>query len=182
VHAQIVRQLRMKRREQEPAVPHEYRLLGELAEDFDFGAERTNPRRTNEDTAKRPSVAREVDIGLEALHLAPVGVPVDLELSEAKVLTVEHDHPRAGAQDRPAILADRLIEAVETRQVHDRRRLATRDDEAVQRVEILRQANRDDIGTESLESYSVLAKRPLQSQNADPRSPLHGLSLVRNIC
>ena len=45
-------------------------------------------------------VAVELEVGLEARDLAPVGVPVDLEVDETEVGAVEQDHPGAGAEDR----------------------------------------------------------------------------------
>src|SRR5262245_55641181 len=49
VHAQVVRELRVERRQQETAVAHENRLLPELAYDLDVRAELANARRADED-------------------------------------------------------------------------------------------------------------------------------------
>ena len=45
-------------------------------------------------------VAGELDVGLEAPHLAAVRVPVDLEVREPEMGAVEHDHPGAGPEHR----------------------------------------------------------------------------------
>ena len=54
---------------------------------------------------QRLLLPRKLDGGLEALHLAPVGVPIDLEVGEPEVIAVEHDHPGARSEDGPLIRA-----------------------------------------------------------------------------
>ena len=112
-------------------------------------------------------VSVELDIRLEAPHLPPEGVAVDHEVRETEVLAVEHDHSGARAEDGARERADRLVEPVEVREPHDRRRLPARDDEAVETVELLREPNLDDVGAERAQRGGVLAKRPLQGENAD---------------
>src|SRR5262245_34572388 len=138
VHAQVVRELRVESRQQEAAIAYENGLLPELAHDLDARAELANARRADEDAMERDLVARELDVGLEAPHLAPVRVPVHLEIGEPEMLAVEHDHPRAGPEDGRLELPDRLVEPVELGELDDGRRLAARDDETVDPLEILR--------------------------------------------
>src|SRR5262249_40392784 len=99
VHARVVRQLRVKRRDEEAALAEQHRLAVELGEDLDVGADVAHARRADEDAAqglvwraqasgkaRRPlfvavvgfAVAAtrrvELEVGLEARDLAPVPV------------------------------------------------------------------------------------------------------------
>ena len=60
-----------------------------------------DPRRADEDAAQRLVLALQLEVGLEARDLAPVGVAADLEVEQAEVAAVEQDHPGAGAEQRP---------------------------------------------------------------------------------
>ena len=95
VDAPVVGQLGMERGEQEPPVPHEHRVALELAEHLDLVTERADARSPDEDATERHRVLRELDVGLEAPHLAAVGVPFDPEIRDAEMVAVEEDHSRA---------------------------------------------------------------------------------------
>src|SRR5262245_12393397 len=157
VHATILGQLGMERREQEPSVAHQHRLAVERAHDLDLLAETADARRADEDPAERNRVAGEVDIRLEAPHLSSERVAVDREIGESKVLRVEHDHPGAGPEDSAREGADRLVEPVEPGEPHDRRRLAARDDEAVEARELVGKAHLDNVRAEIAKRRRVLA-------------------------
>ena len=118
-------------------------------------------------------VAVELEIGLEARDLAPVGVPVDLEVGETEVGAVDEDHPRAGAEDGSVEAPDRLVEAVEGGEPQDRRRLAARDHEPVEPVELLGEAHLHDLRAGGAEHPRVLAKRPLEGENTDSGPMAH---------
>ena len=78
----------------------------------------------------------------------------------------------------PSKRADRLVEAVEPREPHDRGGLAAGDDETVEAVELLRQAHLDDVGAETRQDGGVLPKGTLEREHADPWRPLrHGESV-----
>ena len=109
-----------------------------------------------------------VEVGLERRDLPPEGVPPHAHVDEAEVVAVEHDHPGARAEDRPARTAHRLVEPVEAHQARERRRLAARDHEAVEAVELLRLAHLDHVRAEAAQHRRVLAEGPLHGQNADP--------------
>src|ERR687888_352161 len=165
VHARVVRQLRMERRDEEPPLPREHRVAAVLGEHLDVRPRGEHARRADEDAAQRLVLAGEREVGLEARDLAAVGVPCHLE--------VEDDHPRARAEDRPGERAQRLVEAVEAHQAHEGRRLAARHDEPVEALELLRQAHLDHVRAEAAEHRRVLAEVPLDGQDADLRSALH---------
>src|SRR5205823_4398514 len=67
----------------------------------------------------------------------------------------------------------RLVEAVQLHQACDRRRLAARDDQAVEAVELSGQAHLDGLRTEASQDGRVLAEVPLDCQDADPKRLLH---------
>ena len=80
----------------------EHRMAVVLGEDLDLGARVVDPRRADEHAAQRRVLALDVEVGLEAVHLPPPGVPRDLDVDEPEVVAVEHDHPGARAEDRAA--------------------------------------------------------------------------------
>src|SRR5262249_41094219 len=79
VHAGVVGQLGVKRREQQPAVADEHRFALEQPEHLDTVAELADARGADEDAAKRLVGAHEIDVRLEALQLPTVGVALDLD-------------------------------------------------------------------------------------------------------
>src|SRR5690242_16348715 len=101
VDARVGRQLRMERRHEEPSLAQEHRLALELREHLDRRPRDPNARRADEDSAQRPAVALQVEIGLEARHLASERVAAHLQVQQAEVAAVEQDHPGAGTEDRP---------------------------------------------------------------------------------
>src|SRR5262245_51382753 len=171
VHPRVVGQLRVERRDQEAALAQQHGLAVQLREHLHL-ARIAHARRADEDAAERLAV--ELEVGLEARHLPSVGIPVDLEPDEAEVVAIEQDHPRAGAEDRPLEPADRLLEPVEPHQACDRRRLAARDDQAVEPVELLRQPHLDHLGAEAPQHRRVLAEVALDGEDAD----LHAVRLA----
>ena len=93
VDPRIVRQLGMERRDEHAAVAQQHRLSVQLREHLDVRPGLANARRADEDATKGPLVAVELDVGLEARDLAPVRVPLDLEVCEPEVRTVERIIP-----------------------------------------------------------------------------------------
>ena len=71
--------------------------------------------------------------------------------------------PKHGSAEPP----DRLLQAVEPHQAHDRRRLAAGDHETVEAVELLRQPHLDHVRAERAQHRRVLAKVALHSEDAD---------------
>ena len=69
---------------------------------------------------------------------------------------------------RPLEPADRLVEPVEAHQPHERRRLAARDHEPVEPLELLRLAHLDDVRAEPAQHRRVLAEVALHGEDADP--------------
>src|SRR5262245_6949707 len=173
VQTGVVGQLRMERRDEESALAGQDWMAVHLGEHLDFGPDLLDPRGADEDRAQRPALAGEVEVGLERGDLAPEGVPPYRDVDEAEMVAVEHDHPGAGAEHRPVELAQRLVEAVEPHQARERGRLAARDDEPVEPVELLGDADLDNVGAEAPQHRRVLAEVPLHGKNADPKR-LHG--------
>ena len=83
------------------------RLTVELGEDLHVVAGRVDPRRADEDAAQRLVFAGQLEVGLEAGHLAAVRVAGDLDVDEAEMVALEHDQARAGAEDGLLEAADR---------------------------------------------------------------------------
>src|SRR2546421_5336419 len=87
VHARIVRELRVERRDEDPPLAREDGPAVVLGQHLDFGARVLDPRRTDEDAAQRLVLARQRQIGLEARDLAAVGVPAHRHVDEAEMFT-----------------------------------------------------------------------------------------------
>ena len=107
------------------------------------------------------------------MHLTPERVPRREDVGESEMLAVEHDHSGAGTEDRAAEVAQRLVEAVEPHEPCDRCRLAPGDDQAVEAVELLRQAHLDRLRAEAPQDSRVLAKIALYGQDTDAQRLFH---------
>src|SRR5438445_10285218 len=180
VHARIFRQLGVERRDEEATLPQEDRLTLVLCQDLDVRPCLAHARRTDEDAAKRLVIPSEPEIRLEARHLAAVGVPVDFEVDHAEMLAVEDDHARARTEHGPGERAQRLVEPVQAHQPHERGRLAARNDEPVEPVELLRLAYFDDVCAEPAQHRRVLADVSLDGENSDlhARNASHDAALT----
>ena len=126
------------------------------------------PRRADEDRAQRLVAVADVEVRLEAVHLAAERVALGRASRRAprwsRSRTIIPAHvPKIGAVE----LAHRLVEAVEAHEARDRRRLAARDDEPVEPGELLGQAHLDRLGAEPPQHVGVLAEVPLHGEDAD---------------
>ena len=110
--------------------------------------------------------------------LPPESVPAHQDVDEPEVLAVEHDHPRAGAEDGPLEAPDRLVEPVQPHQAHERRRLAAGDDQTVEVRQLLGLAHLDDVDAETAQHRAVLAEVPLYGEHSDSKL-LHGRNGIR---
>src|SRR6266851_6542412 len=137
MHPRILRQLGMERCHEDAPVANEHGSALVLGENLHV-ARRTHARRANEDAAQRGAVTCQRKIGLEARDLTAIRVPVDLDVDEAEMVAVEDDQAGTGTQDRTVERTDRLVEAVEPHQTHERRRLTARNHEPVESLELLR--------------------------------------------
>ena len=122
-------------------------------------------RRADEDAADRALTIGQLQVSLEARHLPTEGVAPYENVDEAKVVAVEEDHPGAGPEDGPR--AQRLLEAVDPDQTHDRGRFAAGDDEPVEVLELLRLAHLDRLGAEAPQHGRVLAEVALDGEDSD---------------
>jgi len=169
----IVRQLGVERGDEDPPVAQEHRLAAELGQNLHVGSDVAHAGRADEDSPERTLLPVELEVRLEARDLPAVRVPVDLEVGQPEVRSVEQDHPCAGTEDRRPEGADRLVEPVEGREAQDRRRLAARDHEPGEPCELPGQAHLDDVRAGLPEDARVLAKGALQRQNAYPGTAGH---------
>ena len=165
--AKVVRELGVEGADEEPSLPEQHGLAVQLGEDLDGGTGLVDARRPDEDPAKGLGVAGELQVGLEARDLPPVGVPPDGDVHEAEVLPVEEDHPGAGPEYRPLEPAESLLEAVDPHEPGDRGRLAAGDHEPVEPVQLLRLADFHRFRAEPAQDVRVLAEVPLDRQNTD---------------
>src|SRR6266545_1865601 len=167
VHTRIFRQLGVERRDEETALTQEDGLTVVLCEHLDLGAVVADARCADEDAAQQRIVAPQAEVRLEARNLAAVGVAVDVEIHQAEMPAVEHDHPRARAEDWAGESPQGFVQAVEPHQAHERRRLPAGNDEAVQALELLRLPHFDDVRAEAAQHRRVLADVSLDGEHSN---------------
>ena len=167
MHARVVGQLRVERRDQEAPLPQQHGHAVVAGEHLDVGAGVRHPRRADEHAAQRLAVVAQVEVGLEARELAAVAVALHIDVDQPEVGAVEQDHPRARAEDGRGELPDRLLEPVEPHQARDRRRLAAGDHEPVEALELLGQAHLDHVRAEPAQHRRVLAEVALDCEDTD---------------
>src|SRR5689334_4719231 len=175
VDPRIVGQLGMERRNEDPSLPREHRMPVDLGEHLDVGPRLLDPRRADEDGAHGLVPVPDIEVGLEAVHLPAEGIAADGDVCETEVVAVEHNHPGARAEDRRLERAQRVVEVVQLHHARHRGRLAAGDDQAVEAVELLRQAHLDRIRAETAQHPRVLAEVPLHGKDADPKRLRHEL-------
>ena len=167
MHACVARQLGVERGDEEATVAQQHRHAVVTGEHLDVDPGVGHPRRSDEDAPQRLGLAVQMQVGLEARELPAVAVPLDLDVDEPEVSSVEQDHPGAGAEHGSGELPDGVLQAVEPHQAHDRRRLAAGDHEPVEAVQLFRQPHLDHVGAERAQHRRVLAEVPLHSEDAD---------------
>ncbi len=173
MHARVVGELRMEGGDEEPPVARQHRMAVELGEHVDARPRLLEPRRADEDGAQRLGALADVEVRLEAPHLAAEGVPPRGVVAEAEMVAIEDDHPGARPEDRAAERADGFVEVVEPHQPSDRGRLPAGDDEPVEPVELLGEPHLDRLGAEAPQHCGVLPEVPLHGEDADPQRRLH---------
>src|SRR5687767_3939575 len=77
VHSCVLGQLRVERGDEHPPLAEEHRFTIVLGEHLDLGSCLTHARGANEHSAQRDDFVLELEVGLEARHLASVGIPLD---------------------------------------------------------------------------------------------------------
>ena len=172
VHARVVRQLRVERRDEEPPVAQSTGSPSCSASTSTPAPTSANARRADEDAAQRLVVARErrgrprsSRPGARTRSARPRGRRARGG-SRSRTIIPAHV-PNIGPREPP----DGLVEPVQAHQAHERRRLAAGDHEPVEPVELLRLAHLDDVRAEPAQHRRVLAKVALHCQNADRHAP-----------
>src|SRR5919201_6139597 len=87
VDARVGGQLRVERGDEDPPIAREYRVAADLGQHLDVRPDLLDPGRADEDRAQRLLVA-DVEIGLEARHLAPERVPAYADVGQPEVVAV----------------------------------------------------------------------------------------------
>src|SRR4051812_24226685 len=167
VEPRVCGQFRMERGDEEAALAREHGMPVELGQHLDRGPGLVDPRRADEHGPQRLAPARQLEIGLERRDLPAERVPPDAHVDEPEVVAVEHDHPRARAEDRPREAAHGVVEGVEAHQARERRRLAAGDHEPVETVELVGLPHLDGLRAERAQHRRVLAEVALHGQHPD---------------
>src|SRR6266516_3318809 len=181
VDARVVGQLGMEGGDDDPTLAEEHRLAVQLGEHLDVRADLRYSRRTDEDSPQRLLLSEQLQIRLEARHLASIGVAAHGQVEQAEVVTVEQDHPGTGAEHRSLEAADRLLEPVQPDEPSDRGRFAPRNDQPVELGNLLRLAHLDGLRADPPQHRRVLAEVPLHRQDADSRAVSHPFDSSRGL-
>src|SRR5207249_8144646 len=134
-----------KRRDEDPAFPREHRMPFDTGQDLDLWPGLADPGRTDEHGPEGLVVPLDIDVRLEARDLPPERVAIDGDVDQTESRAIEHDHSGARPEHRAVEVPDRVVEPVEPCEPHDRGGLATRDDQAVETVELTGSANLNDV-------------------------------------
>ena len=145
MQATVVGELGVERDRENVAVPHRDRMAAYLGQHLDAGSGVLHPGSANED-GPEGLLPEPLDhqVLLEALELATEGVPPAEIVRQSEVVAVADDHPGTAAEDRHTgvvLLADRPVEALPLHPHRDRGRLAARDHQAVEALELDRDAD-----------------------------------------
>src|SRR5438445_9047605 len=92
MHARVVRQLRMERRDDKATVADEHGFAVVLRQHLDVRPHLPHARRADEHAMQWLLFAGEAKIRFEARDLATVRVAVDLDVDESEVAAIEDDH------------------------------------------------------------------------------------------
>src|SRR4051812_37316394 len=87
----VVGQLRMERGDEDPPVAREDRMAVHAREHLDTRPRLVDPRRADEHRPNRLVAVPDIDVGLEAPHLAAERIPLDGEVAEAEMVAAEDD-------------------------------------------------------------------------------------------
>ncbi len=178
MHARVARQLGMERSGEDASLAHEDGLALEPPEHLHARAGVGDPRGPDEDSSERLRIPLELDVRLEARDLPAVSVALDLQVDQPEMRAIEEDHARAGSEQRARECGHRLLEAADAHEAADRGRLTPRDDEPVEPRQLLRPADFHDVDAEPTQQGHVLAKVPLDRQDADAQRVAHSRETV----
>jgi hypothetical protein len=167
VEARIVGQLGMEGGGEHGSFADRHRVPLPGGEHLDLRPGPLDPGRPDEDRAERLLAGPgHLEIGLEALQLPAEGVATGRHVDEAEMLGVADDQPGAGTEDRLAGLvvgAQPGLQARRRDQFGDRRRLAARDDQAVEPRQPLRRTYLDRLRAKPAQRLGVRLEVALQS-------------------
>src|SRR5438552_4728913 len=105
VDPRVVGQLRVEGGDEEPPLARQHRMAFDLGEHLDVGPRLLEPRRADEDGAQGLVAVPDVEVGLEAPHLAAECVASRSVIADAEVVPVEDDHPGTCPEDRAREIA-----------------------------------------------------------------------------
>ena len=103
-----------------------------------------DPRGANEAGFDRAAGKADLKWRFKAADLPPEGVALSADVNDSKVFSVEHDQPRAGTEDRLAAgmkAAQWLRQCFALDSERHRRRLAARDHQPIELLEVGRHAD-----------------------------------------
>src|SRR2546423_3506907 len=168
-------------------VSHRDRVAVDLGEDSHVGAAALHPRGADEHRPQWTSLeALELEVGLEAVHLAPESVASCGEVENAEVVAVEHDQSGARGERRRARFdqrAERLGEPLPLEPERHRGRLPTRQDETVEPCQLVRSPNdwrlRSKRGQDCSVRLEVALEGDYPNPHPGPTSPAFGSTRPR---
>src|SRR5450759_3835718 len=182
VDARVVGELGVERCNKDTAFARKHGPTVVPGENLDRRARALDPRCADEDGAQRLALAHQLEIGLEAVHLAPVGVAAndDVDQPEQRLVgqgvnggTCEQDHSGAGAEDGALESENRRLQLVGAYQLADRGGLAAGDDQSVKGVELMWFSHFARLRTEAPKHAHVLAEVALYGKDTNSKRLIH---------
>ncbi len=162
----VIGQLGMEGGGEHAAVADRDRVAVVAGQNLDAGPVALDPGGADEDRAQRlVADPLDLEVGLEALQLAAEGVAARDRVEEAEVVGVADDQPGAGAENRPAgpvMVAQSRLEPGDLDPLGDRRALAAGNDEAVETLQVGREADLGYLGAEPAQRTGVGLEVPLE--------------------
>ena len=131
-----------------------------------------HPGGSDEDSMERRAL--EQQLCLEGRQLTAERVTAHADVEHTEVVSVQHDHSCAGPEDRlsaPRELDEWFSQALSLNAEADGRGLASRNDQGIQPLEVLRCTDFANLDVEAREALRMRLKAPLEGQNADDHQP-----------
>ena len=179
MNATIAGQLWVERRHHDVPATHHYGSTLVLGEYVHGCAHMRDDGRPDEDGVERMIETVHCEVGLETVHLTPVGVATDRDVDRPETALVratveylsgEEDHPRARTECRKPIgetRCDGIEESGGDEQPRHGGGLAARQHQCIQSVQIGRHAYLSYVSPELAQHCGVRREGALQGKNAD---------------
>src|SRR5450759_4856800 len=175
MHAGIIRQFGMESRCHHTSLPHQHGISAALRQDFYALANPFDARRANKYHLQRFAAERGGGFDNGGIDLASVSVAADRNVNRIqalllRVLDLFGQHDRSGASAERGLAVHeiaQLLKSFFTEELQKGTRLAPRNDQALDFVELLRLADEYNFGAQFFQAAAMRIEIALEGQNTD---------------